>query len=103
MKKHLDGQQLERLAADFHFVYAAIVIHVTMSSDELIEGRLSVERIGTSSMTMLVSLQGAEDGIHRADIRLVQVQVELASGQPERISDETREAFGFPALEKTGG
>lgn len=28
---------IERLAADFLFVYAAIVIHVTMSGDELIE------------------------------------------------------------------
>jgi hypothetical protein len=28
---------LERLAGDFHFVYAAIVIHENMSSDELVE------------------------------------------------------------------
>jgi len=28
---------IDRLAADFQFVYAAIVIHVTMSSDELVE------------------------------------------------------------------
>jgi hypothetical protein len=31
------GGPIERLASDFHFVYAAIVIHVTMSGDELIE------------------------------------------------------------------
>ncbi|TNE28462.1 MAG: acyl-CoA thioesterase [Alphaproteobacteria bacterium] len=88
---------------EFHVRRAEVDYLRPIRNDELVEGRLTVERIGTSSMTMLVSLHGADDGVHRADIRLVQVQVDLASGLPERISDETRAAFGFPALEKADG
>lgn len=88
---------------EFHVRRAEVDFLVPIRNDELVEGRLTVEKIGNSSMTMLVALHGAEDGSHRADIRLVQVRVDLASGQPLRIEDGVRAAFGFAAKEKVDG
>lgn len=88
---------------EFHVRRAEVDYLAPIRNDELIEGRLTVEKIGNSSMTMLVALHGAQDGSHRADIRLVQVRVDLASGQPLRIEDDLRAAFGFAAVEKVDG
>ena len=88
---------------EFHVRRAEVDYLVPIRNDELIEGRLTVEKIGNSSMTMLVALHGAEDGSHRADIRLVQVRVDLATGQPLRIEDSVRAAYGFAAGKKIDG
>lgn len=80
---------------EFHVRRAELDYLAPIRSDELIEGRLTVEHIGNSSVTMLIALHGAEDGSHRADIRLVQVQVDLATGRPVRIGNALRRAFGF--------
>jgi len=88
---------------EFHVRRAEVDYLVPIRNDELIEGRLTVEKIGNSSMTMLVALHGAEDGSHRADIRLVQVRVDLATGQPLRIEDSVRAAYGFTAGKKIDG
>ncbi|MGQ7830108.1 acyl-CoA thioesterase [Altererythrobacter sp. Z27] len=84
---------------EFHVRRAEVDYLVPIRNDELIEGRLTVEHIGNSSMTMLVSLHGADDGSHRADIRLVQVRVDLGTGKPLRIEDEVRAAYGFASDE----
>lgn len=84
---------------EFHVRRAEVDYLVPIRHDELIEGRLTVEHVGNSSMTMLVSLHGADDGTHRADIRLVQVRVDLATGKPLRIEDEVRAAYGFANAE----
>ena len=88
---------------EFHVRKAEVDYLAPIRLDEMIEGRLSVERIGNSSVTMLISLHGAKDGDHRADIRLVQVQVDLETGQPVRIGDELRKAFGFESVEAMHG
>ena len=88
---------------EFHVRRAEIDYLVPMRNDELVEGRLTVEKIGNSSMTMLVSLHGADDGSHRADIRLTQVRVDLASGRPLRIEEEVRAVFGFATQEAING
>ncbi len=88
---------------EFHVRRAELDYLMPIRSDELIEGRLKVERIGNSSVTMLISLHGAEDGSHRADIRLVQVQVDLESGRPEPVDDALRQAFGFGPAEAAHG
>lgn len=82
---------------EFHVRRAEVDFLKPIRSDELIEGRLTVERIGNSSMVMKVELLGtrAENDL-RAEISLVQVHVDLASGEPLRIPDSLREAFGFP-------
>lgn len=88
---------------EFHVRRAEVDYLAPIRSDELIEGRLTVERIGNTSMTLLISLLGAEDSSHRADIRLVQVQVDLATGRPLTIAPQTRTAFGFAQLEQADG
>ena len=84
---------------EFHVRRAEIDYLMPIRFDELIEGHIVVEHIGNSSMTMLISLHGARDGSHRADIRLVQVQVDLEKGKPLRIGDALRRAFGFAEVE----
>ena len=88
---------------EFHVRRAEVDYLAPIRLDELVEGRLTVERIGNSSVTMLISLHGAQDGGHRADIRLVQVQVDLESGKPVPIGDALRNAFGFEPVETVHG
>ncbi len=86
---------------EFHIRRAEVDYLHPIRSEELVEGRLSVERIGNTSMAMRIALHGAseEDGGSddlRAEIVLVQVHVDLASGRPQPIPDSLRKAFGFP-------
>lgn len=84
---------------EFHVRKAQVDYLAPIRLDERIEGRLTVENIGNSSMTMKVGLYGAEDGTHRADIDLVNVHVDLPGGRPTPVPDSVRLAFGFPARE----
>lgn len=92
---------------EFHVRRAEVDYIAPMRVDELIEGRMSVPKIGNSSMEQIITLHGAEDGTLRAEIRLVAVMVDLASGTPERIPDIVRTAFGHeipnPVSESTDG
>ena len=87
---------------EFHIRRAEVDYIRPIRSEELVEGRLSVERIGNTSMAMRIALHGvdgdAEDSVAddlRAEIVLVQVHVDLATGRPQTIPDSLREAFGF--------
>jgi len=84
---------------EFHVRRAEVDYLAPMRVDELIEGRMTVPKIGNSSMEQLITLHGAEDGSLRAEIRLVAVMVDLPTGKPERIPDSVRAAFGLPAPE----
>jgi acyl-CoA thioester hydrolase len=88
---------------EFHVRRAEVDYLAPIRLDEMIEGRLTVERIGNSSVSMLISLHGAQDGSHRASINLVQVQVDLETGKPIRIGDDLRKAFGFKPAEAVHG
>lgn len=88
---------------EFHVRRAEIDYLAPIRADELIEGRLTVPRVGNSSVEKRITLHGAEDGSLRADIRMVAVLVDLPSGKPERIPDSTRAAFGHPAEEAQHG
>lgn len=88
---------------EFHVRRAEVDYLAPIRVDELIEGRITVPKIGNSSMEQIVTLHGAEDGSLRAEIRLVAVLVDLPSGKPERIPDSAREAFGHAAQEKVDG
>mgnify|MGYP000182783394 CR=1 FL=1 len=84
---------------EFHVRRAEVDYLAPIRCDEMIEGRLTVERIGNSSIEKRIGFYGADDGTHRADIRLVAVHVHLPEGRPERVPDSVRTAFGFPAGE----
>lgn len=79
---------------EFHVRRAEVDYIAPIRLDELIEGRISVPRIGNSSMEQRVTLHGVEDGFLRAEIRLVAVMVDLATGKPQRIPGSARAAFG---------
>lgn len=88
---------------EFHVRRAEVDYLAPIRVDELIEGRMTVSKIGNSSMEQLITLHGAEDGSLRAEIRLVAVMVDLASGKPLRIPDTVRRAFGHPVQESVDG
>ena len=81
---------------EFHVRRAEVDYLAPIRLDELIEGRLTVPSIGNSSMEQRITLHGADDGSLRAEIRLVAVHVDLASGKPMPIPDNARAAFGHP-------
>ena len=88
---------------EFHVRRAEVDYIAPMRVDELIEGRMSVPKIGNSSMEQIITLHGAEDGSLRAEIRLVAVMVDLPRGKPERIPDNAGKAFGHPVTESAHG
>ncbi len=97
---------------EFHIRRAEVDYIRPIRAEELVEGRLSVERIGNTSMAMRIALHGVEgesaaantgsDDL-RAEIELVQVHVDLATGRPQPIPDSLRKAFGFPVGEPAHG
>lgn len=89
--------------AEFHVRKAEVDYLAPIRLDELIEGRLTVEAIGKSSMKTLITLHGADDGGLRAEIRLLTVHVDLPEGRPTPVSNDVRTAFGFPKLETVDG
>lgn len=89
--------------AEFHVRRAQVDYLAPIRFDELIEGRLVIAKIGNSSMETHIALHGADDGVLRANILLVNVHVDLAEGRPLRIPDAVRKAFGFPVEEKNNG
>lgn len=85
---------------EFHVRRAEVDYLRPLRCDELVEGRLSVERIGNSSMAMRIALHGVDEATGaaeelRAEILLVQVHVDLATGRSQPIPDSLRKAFGF--------
>lgn len=89
--------------AEFHVRRAEVDYLAPIRLEELIEGRLTIEAIGNSSMRTLITLHGAEDGTLRAEIRLLTVHVDLPEGRPMSVPDEVRRAFGFPVKEAVDG
>ncbi|OBX19875.1 hypothetical protein A9995_04795 [Erythrobacter sp. QSSC1-22B] len=95
---------------EFHIRRAEVDYIRPIRAEELVEGRLTVERIGNTSMAMRIALHGVGDEAEasapddlRAEIELVQVHVDLATGRPQPIPDSLREAFGFPVGEPAHG
>ena len=88
---------------EFHVRRAEVDYLAPIRLDELIEGRLTIESIGNSSMKTLITLHGAEDGSLRAEMRLLTVHVDLPEGRPTPVPNAVRRAMGFPELEKADG
>jgi acyl-CoA thioester hydrolase len=83
---------------EFHIRKAEVDYLRPIRLEELVEGRLTVLRIGNSSMQMRIELHGAGEASGendlRAEIALVQVHIALDSGESRRIPDSVRQAFG---------
>lgn len=93
---------------EFHIRRAEVDYLRPIRAEELLEGRLSVERIADSSMAMRIALHGVSEATGlaenlRAEIVLVQVHIDLATGRSQRIPDSLREVFGFPVGEALHG
>ena len=83
-------------ALEFHVAKANVTFRKPIKALEYIEGRAWTTRIGNSSMTTRVELHGAnkagEDDL-RAEIELVNVHVDLETGESLRIPDSARSAL----------
>ena len=78
-------------AMEFHVGTATVVYRAPIRSDELVEGRIRTERIGTSSVTSVLELHGAgQDHDLRAEITLVHVHVDLETGKAIPLPDSAR-------------
>ena len=88
---------------EFHVRKAEVDYIAPIRLDELIEGRMTIEGIGNSSMQQLITLHGAEDDSLRAEIRLLAVHVDLPKGRPTPVPNSVRKAFGFPEMENADG
>ncbi len=83
-------------ALEFHVARAEVDFKKPIYPDEMIDLFTRTERIGNSSLTVLVEIHGArDDGAEdlRAVIREVQVHVDLATHSPMRIPDHVRDCF----------
>ena len=88
-------------ALEFHVANATVNFRKPIRADELIEGRAQTIRFGNSSMTTQITLHGctptqilgtADD--LRAEITLVNVHLDLATGTPLPIPASARAALG---------
>ena len=80
---------------EVHVARAIVDYRAPIRTDELIEGRIWPGRFGNSSMVTHIELHGTgEDASLRSAIELVQVHVDLETGQSQRIPDAVRALFG---------
>ena len=81
---------------EFHVARAEVDFKKPIVPDEMITLWTRAERIGTSSMTVLIEIHGSrDDGSEdlRAVIREVQVHVDLSTHKPIPIPDTVRARF----------
>jgi acyl-CoA thioester hydrolase len=81
---------------EFHVARAEVDFKKPIYPDEEIAIWVRTERIGNSSMTVLVELHGADAGAEgdlRSTIREVQVHVDLAAHRPIPIPDAVKAKF----------
>ena len=82
-------------AIEFHVAHAAVNFRKPIRALETIEGRAWTTRFGNSSMTTKIELHGTELGCDdlRAEMELVNVHVDLKTGQSLPIPTSVREAL----------
>jgi acyl-CoA thioester hydrolase len=84
-------------ALEFHVAHAGVDFKKPIKPDEVINAWARTERIGNSSMTILIELHGHRDDNAddlRAVIREVSVHVDLESHSPLSIPNHVRDEFG---------
>lgn len=77
----------------FHVANANVDFKKPTYPDERIDLWVRTERFGTSSMTQLIEIHGADADDIRAAISTVQVHVDLATHRPRPIPDAVRDKF----------
>lgn len=80
-------------ALEFNVVKAVIEYKAPIRLDEMIDLWLRMERIGRSSMTTFFEFHGAGKEELRARGELVNVHVDLATGESQKIPDEVVRTF----------
>lgn len=85
-----------------HVVKALVDYRKPVRFEEL-DAWVRAARFGTSSLTTLIELHGADRDDLRASIELVHVHVDLASGKAQPIPHAVRRAFDRHAHEDRGG
>jgi acyl-CoA thioester hydrolase len=91
----------EAESLEFHVARAEVDYKRPIKPDEKLNLWARTERIGNSSMTVLIEIHGAGDANTphdsredlRASLRLVQVHVDLATHTPLRVPDCVRDDF----------
>lgn len=81
---------------EFHVKKAVVTWTRPVTADELIDVMARTVRTGTTSMTQIIEIHGANDqGIDdlRAEIELVNVHVDLSSHRPMPLPDWLPQAF----------
>ena len=78
---------------EFHVRHAEIDYRTPLRFDDLVEGRLTVARMGTSSMVMHIALQRDGESQPAAIVTLTQVHVDLAMERSAPLPDAARKAF----------
>lgn len=87
-------------ALEFHVAKAEVNFRKPIRADEWIEGRAWTTRFGNSSMTTRIELHGhageaSGDVVDdlRAEIELINVHIDLATGSPLPIPQSARDAL----------
>lgn len=89
---------------EFHVKRATVVWSAPIESDEMIDVMARTVRSGTTSMTQVIEIHGANDECRddlRAEIELVNVHVDLASHRPRPLPDWLAPAFS--AFDRSAG
>jgi acyl-CoA thioester hydrolase len=87
------GMRFDVADMQFHVAHAAVDFRKPIYPDELIDLHCRTEKIGTTSMTVLIEIHGAGADDLRAAIREVQVHVDLATHTPKPVPDAVRNRF----------
>lgn len=77
--------------AEFHVRHAEVEFLKPFSYGDTIECHVRIDRVGTTSMTQLVEMCHADTGELHNIVRLVSVNVDLATGRPVEIPDAVRQ------------
>ena len=89
---------------EFHVKRAVVTWSAPIESDEMIDVMARTVRSGTTSMTQVIEIHGANDECRddlRAEIELVNVHVDLASHRPRPLPDWLAPAFS--AFDRSAG
>ena len=84
----------------FHVAHAAVDYKKPIYPDEMIDLHVRTEKIGNTSMTVLIEIRGSSADDLRATIRCVQVHVDLDGHKPKPVPESVRNRFlGFDQRE----
>ncbi|AHG48531.1 acyl-CoA thioester hydrolase (plasmid) [Rhizobium leguminosarum bv. trifolii CB782] len=78
----------------YHVKKAELTFHNPIDIDDIVEAKVTVEKIGRTSLSFGIELFRQRDGAHCASAGLVWVCVGLSDSRPTPIPDVTRAALG---------